>query len=126
MQARYDKLRRLRNKINLELIWLSDKINHSHIDLIFADFVMRSAAAYFDLDIELLKKGKRDRPIVDARHIAMKIIRENTGLSLNQIGVLFHVHHATVLNACHKVDNLYQSDKKFRAQYEALVMEVEC
>lgn len=73
---------------------------------------------YFDLnmlDNKLLKSRKRE--IVDARTILLKIIKDNTKISLSRIGSYFGKNHATVMHSVKKFDLLYNQSKEFANDY---------
>ena len=81
------------------------------------DYIQKVVCDYFDLPIELLKSKTRKREVVQARQIAMYFAKKMTKSSLASIGA--HCggkDHATVLHACRTVNNLIDTDKKFKAQ----------
>ncbi len=79
------------------------------------DYIQKVVCDYFDLPIELLKSKTRKREVVQARQIAMFFAKKMTKSSLANIGM--HCggkDHATVLHACKTVNNLIDTDKRFR------------
>jgi len=79
------------------------------------DYIQKVVCDYFDLPIELLKSKTRKREVVQARQIAMFFAKQMTKSSLASIGA--HCggkDHATVLHACKTVNNLIDTDKRFR------------
>ena len=79
------------------------------------DYIQKVVCDYFDLPIELLKSKTRKREVVQARQIAMYFAKKMTKSSLANIGM--HCggkDHATVLHACKTVNNLIDTDKRFR------------
>jgi chromosomal replication initiator protein len=79
------------------------------------DYIQKVVCDYFDLPIELMKSKTRKREIVQARQIAMYFSKKLTKSSLATIGM--HCggkDHATVLHACKTVNNLLDTDKRFR------------
>lgn len=85
------------------------------------DYIQKVVCDYFDLSIELLKSKTRKREVVQARQIAMYFAKNMTKSSLATIGM--HCggkDHATVLHACRTVNNLMETDKRFRAYIEEL------
>ena len=79
------------------------------------DYIQKMVCDYFDLPIELLKSKTRKREVVQARQIAMYFAKKMTKSSLANIGM--HCggkDHATVLHACKTVNNLIDTDKRFR------------
>jgi len=85
------------------------------------DYIQKVVCDYFDLPIELLKSKTRKREVVQARQIAMYFAKNLTKSSLATIGL--HCggkDHATVLHACRTVNNLMDTDKRFRSYVEEL------
>ena len=85
------------------------------------DYIQKVVCDYFDLPIELLKSKTRKREVVQARQIAMYFAKSMTKSSLATIGM--HCggkDHATVLHACRTVNNLMDTDKRFKAYIEEL------
>ena len=80
------------------------------------DYIQKVVCDYFDLPIELLKSKTRKREVVQARQIAMFFAKQMTKSSLANIGA--HCggkDHATVLHACKTVNNLMDTDKRFKS-----------
>ena len=68
------------------------------------DTILAETAAYFGVVVNDLRSQNRSRPIVQARQIAMYLVRDLTDLSLPKIGEIFGGRdHTTVLHACQKV-----------------------
>ena len=85
------------------------------------DYIQKVVCDYFDLPIELLKSKTRKREVVQARQIAMYFAKNMTKSSLATIGM--HCggkDHATVLHACRTVNNLMDTDKRFRSYIDEL------
>jgi chromosomal replication initiator protein len=78
--------------------------------------IMEETASYFTLTTGDLVSKSRSRPLTQARHIAMYIMRECTGLSLVKIGEIFGGRdHTTVLHGIKKVeDEMRARDATFR------------
>lgn len=79
------------------------------------DYIQKVVCDYFNLPIELLKSKTRKREVVQARQIAMYFAKQMTKASLASIGA--HCggkDHATVLHACKTVNNLMETDKRFK------------
>ena len=85
------------------------------------DYIQKVVCDYFDLPIDLLKSKTRKREVVQARQIAMYFAKSMTKSSLATIGL--HCggkDHATVLHACRTVNNLMDTDKRFKSYIEEL------
>jgi chromosomal replication initiator protein len=78
--------------------------------------IMEQTADYFSLSTGDLVSKSRSRPLTQARHIAMYLMRECTGLSLVKIGEIFGGRdHTTVLHGIKKVeDEMRERDATFR------------
>jgi chromosomal replication initiator protein len=78
--------------------------------------IMEETAGYFALSTGDLTSKSRSRPLTQARHIGMYLMRECTGLSLVKIGEIFGGRdHTTVLHGIKKVeDEMRARDTTFR------------
>jgi chromosomal replication initiator protein len=68
--------------------------------------IMEETAQHFALSMDDLLSKSRSRPLTTARHVAMYLLRELTGLSLIKIGELFNRDHTTVLHGIKKIEGL--------------------
>jgi chromosomal replication initiator protein len=78
--------------------------------------ILEETAGYFQLSTGDLVSKSRSRPLTQARHIAMYLMRECTGLSLVKIGEIFGGRdHTTALHGIKKVeDEMRSRDDTFR------------
>jgi chromosomal replication initiator protein len=89
-----------------------DKINH-----IVAD--------YFSMDVDRLRSQTRKREVVTARQAAMYLCKKLAKEPLKAIGLAFGGRdHSTVIYACRSVNNLMETDPKFRALISDLERQV--
>jgi chromosomal replication initiator protein len=98
-----------------------DKFVKSTAREVSIDYIQKIVCDYFDLPIDLMKSKTRKREVVQARQIAMYFAKSMTKSSLATIGM--HCggkDHATVLHACRTVNNLMDTDKRFRAYIDEL------
>jgi chromosomal replication initiator protein len=73
------------------------------------------------MPVELLKSRTRRREIVQARQLAMYFSKQFTKSSLATIGAQCgNKDHATVLHACKTVNNLSETDKRFKKYVEEI------
>lgn len=102
--------------ITLELAkQMIDKFVKNTAREVSIDFIQKVVCDYFDLPMDLLKSKTRKREVVQARQIAMFFAKSMTKSSLATIGM--HCggkDHATVLHACRTVNNLMDTDKRFK------------
>src|SRR5712691_10070788 len=68
--------------------------------------ILEETARYFGLGSGDLISKSRSRPLTTARHVAMYLLRELTGLSLIKIGEQFNRDHTTVLHGVKKIEGL--------------------
>ena len=76
--------------------------------------IMLAVSKPTGISIEDMKGRSRFTPIVEARRVAMVLIRKTLGLTLVATARHFEKDHATVLHACRTVNNLAETDKHFR------------
>ncbi len=102
--------------ITLELAkQMVDKFVKNTVHEISIDYIQKVVCDYFDLPLDVLKSKTRKREVVQARQLAMYFSKSMTKSSLSNIGI--HCggkDHATVLHACRTVNNLMETDKKFK------------
>ena len=71
-----------------------------------ADRIVEETARYFGLQRGDLFSKSRSRPLTNARHIAMYLLRELTGLSLIKIGEIFDRDHTTAMHGIKRIERL--------------------
>lgn len=85
------------------------------------DYIQKVVCSYFNVPVEMLQSNTRKREIVQARQIAMFFSKNLTKSSLATIGSqIGDKDHATVLHACKTVNNLIETDKRFRLQLDEI------
>jgi chromosomal replication initiator protein len=111
-----------KKEINLDLARkMIDKFVKNNTREVSIDYIQKVVCDYFDLPLDLMKSKSRKREVVQARQIAMYFAKNFTKSSLATIGAQCGgKDHATVLHACKTVNNLMDTDKKFRGYVEEL------
>lgn len=66
--------------------------------------ILEASAAQFGVTVEDLKGKSKESRIVNARHVAMSVIRVFFDCSFADIGNVFNRGHATVMHACKRVE----------------------
>ncbi len=85
------------------------------------DYIQKSIAEYFDLSLEQLVDKTRKKEVVTARQLGMYFAKEYTNLSLQTIGQHFGKRdHSTVIHAINCVNDLIETDRKFKKAYQDL------
>jgi chromosomal replication initiator protein len=111
-----------KKSITLELAkQMIDKFVKNTAREVSIDYIQKIICDYFELPIELLKSKTRKREVVQARQLAMYFAKKMTKSSLATIGMYNGgKDHATVLHACKTVNNLIDTDKRFRASVDEI------
>ena len=83
--------------------------------------VIHAVSDAFDVPIEDLLSRKRDKKTALARHVAMYLMRKESGLSLSEIGrELGGRNHATVLHGIHKVTEELEANHRLQKQLQRI------
>src|SRR5947208_2057866 len=86
--------------------------------------ILEETAAYFGLGPGDLVSKSRSRPLTTARHVAMYLLRELTGLSLIKIGEHFDRDHTTVLHGVKKIEGLMPARGSTYKQVQELTKKI--
>ena len=101
--------------LNLAKSMLKNFIKNSSKE-ISMEYIQKLVCEYFQVPIEMVKSKTRKREIVQARQISMYLSKSHTKTSLKSIGAFFGGRdHSTVIYACQTVEDLIDTDKKFKA-----------
>ena len=91
----------------------------------FITTINKFVCDYYNIPIEMIEVKTRKREIVQTRQVAMSLSKQYTTASLEVIGKkVGKKDHSTVLHACKIVNDLIDTDKSFRYQYNSLSMKV--
>jgi chromosomal replication initiator protein len=89
------------------------------------DYIQKLVSDYFQIPVDTLKSKTRKREIVQARQISMFFAKQLTKSSLKNIGMHFGGRdHSTVIHACQTVNDLMDTDKKFKADVEEITKRI--
>ena len=87
--------------------------------------IIKEVCRYFRLEEDQIRGPSRSRDILNARQIAMYLIRRMTSLSLDETGKLFGGRdHSTTLNGVTKVENRMKTDNTFAETVKAIITNV--
>ena len=93
--------------------------------IITPEVIIREVCRYFRIEEEQIKGQSRSRDCLNARQIAMYLIRRMTSLSLNDTGNLFGGRdHATVINSISKVEKKMKSDPAYAETVKAITTNI--
>ncbi len=85
------------------------------------EYIQKLVCDYFTIPVEQVKSKTRKREIVQARQISMFYAKDLTKSSLKTIGMHFGGRdHSTVIHACQTVNDLMETDKKFKADIDEI------
>ena len=77
--------------------------------------IQQIVADYFKISVDSIIGSSRKRELVQARQLAMYLIKKYMEMPLKSIGVAFgNRDHSTVIHACQVVADLSQTDAKFK------------
>ena len=79
------------------------------------DLIIDCVSEYYGIGQALLRGNSRKKEIANARHVAVYLTREMTGLSLPRIGDAFSRDHSTIINSCEKVAKLIDEGGEMKA-----------
>ncbi|MBT2226379.1 chromosomal replication initiator protein DnaA [Nonomuraea sp. NEAU-A123] len=116
-----------RQGVDLQLaeVVLKDLITSDGAGEITIATIMAKTAEYFGISIDDLCGSSRSRALVNARQIAMYLVRELTELSLPKIGQQFGGRdHTTVMHAERKIRSLIAERRSMYNQVNELTMRI--
>ena len=102
---------------------LEDLLPHTGGE-ISPELILDEVADHYGLTRQDLVGKSRSRPLTNARHVAMYLTRECTGLSLIKIGELFDRDHTTVMHGIRKTEQLMRARGSVYTQVQALTRKI--
>ncbi|MFZ9981941.1 MAG: chromosomal replication initiator protein DnaA [Cyclobacteriaceae bacterium] len=85
------------------------------------DFIQKTVAEYFNIELEVMKSKVKKREIVIPRQVAMYFCKRFTQLTLQLIGENFGGRdHSTVIHALESVEDMMKVDQNFKNQVDEL------
>ena len=92
--------------------------------IITPDNIIKEVCRYFRVEEDQIRGHSRRRGILNARQIAMYLIRSMTSLSLDETGKLFKRDHTTALNGITKIENRMKNDNNFAETVKAIITNI--
>ena len=93
--------------------------------IITSDTIIREICRYFRIEEDQIKGQSRSRDCLNARQIAMYLIRRMTSMSLDETGQSFGGRdHSTVLNSINKVDKKMKTDANYAETVKAIITNI--
>jgi chromosomal replication initiation ATPase DnaA len=117
----FDAERKIKQNTGL-VVSLFCKTKEVNSDSELARIIVKLCAEEYGIPIETLIATTRQRLQCEARQVSMKLVRENTTLSLKEIGELYMAKrkgyapalgkdHTTIIHGIKTIDNLLSYDK---------------
>jgi hypothetical protein len=94
----------------------------------YHNIITNELADIYNVDKERMFLGSRKKNIIFAKRMYIYILREMFGLTLNEIGAVTNLHHASILHHTRKFEffyNNYPKDSDAFKRIENRVIEVE-
>ena len=93
--------------------------------IITPETILREICRYFRIEEDQIKGPSRNRDCLNARQIAMYLIRRMTSLSLDETGQVFGGRdHSTVLNSIGKVEKKMKTDVNYAGTVKAIITNI--
>jgi len=90
------------------------------------DFIQKAVCDYFEVPVDKLKEKTRKRQVVQARQLSMYLSKNFTKHSLKAIGKHFGGRdHSTVIHSCQAIQNLMDTDTKFKESVDDLQKKIQ-
>jgi chromosomal replication initiator protein len=107
--------------VDLASAALAELLDDTRRKRITPDMVLRTVSEYYGIDLRTLQGRGRSRNIVVPRQVAMYLLREETGISLVEIGsALGGRDHTTVIYGCEKMAEEINTDVRLRNEVLAI------
>ncbi|GHV14514.1 hypothetical protein AGMMS49938_10780 [Fibrobacterales bacterium] len=116
------RVRHSNRNINMDMAIevLEEHFGNSHRSL-SADAIIKTISQKYGIAVDILKlKGRGSKEAVQARQIAMFLIRSILDQSSSRIGKYFNRNHATVLHACKLVEKKIKDEMQFNLEVKNL------
>lgn len=98
-------------------VWLA--VYPRTIDITKPQEIIDMVSAELDIYVEDIVGTSHNRVIVEARYIAIKMIKEMIpSLTLKRIGDTFNRDHTTIIHALKQVEDWLKTDKDFFKKYK--------
>lgn len=83
--------------------------------------IIDRACSYFEITFNELIRRKRYRSLVEKRQMLLCLLRDNSSMSLTEIGVMFGgFDHTTVIHSVKTISNLVEVEDSYREYFRGL------
>lgn len=88
------------------------------LDILQVDDIIHKGCEFLKMPFDELRKFDRRRHVVENRQMLIKLVKDNSTLTLQQIGIRFGGRdHTTVIHSCSTVNSLKKAYPEYRAKY---------
>ncbi len=112
----------LNEKITLQLVQdeLSSRIRKQRSE-VTAERIIETVSTEYDVPVSDMKSKKRQKKIVEARQIAMFLLKKQLDINLSKIGGLFGGRdHSTVISSIRKIESKLNESRTFKGEIDRL------
>jgi chromosomal replication initiator protein len=107
--------------IELATAALAELFENTRRRHITPDAILQEVASYYSMDLRVIQGRGRSRNVVLPRQVTMYLLREETDMSLVDIGgMLGGRDHTTVMYGCEKMTEEINADARLRADVNAI------
>ncbi|NJK80618.1 MAG: chromosomal replication initiator protein DnaA [Chloroflexaceae bacterium] len=100
---------------------LAELLDDTHRKRITPDEILKVVSEYYGIDTRVIQGRGRSRNVVVPRQVVMHLLREETGISLVEIGnFLGGRDHTTVIHGCEKITEEIKTDTRLRNEIMAI------
>lgn len=103
---------------------VKDSVRKNNEAIPTPEVIIAEVARFHDLDAATLHGPSRSRQVVNARNIAMYLIRNITGLSTTDIGKIFDRDHSTAVHSLDQVESRLKSDVTFSQTIKDITLNI--
>ena len=86
--------------------------------------VLNAVSEKYDVKVEEMKSKRKNEKVVNARHVAIYLIRKLTELPLKDIGAVFGRDHSTIISSIEKVDSNIKTINNYEEDIERLIKQI--
>ena len=86
--------------------------------------ILSAVSKAYGVPEDQMKSKKKTDNIANARHVAIYLIKQNTELTLKEIGAIFGRDHSTIISSIDKVEKNISTVNNYESQINALVREI--
>lgn len=101
-----------------------DSVSKNNESIPSPNDIINEVSRFFGFDEAIIRGPSRSRSVVNARNIAMYLIRNITGLSTIEIGKIFDRDHSTAMHSLDQVTEKLQSDPSYSQTIKDITLNI--